>query len=137
MWNLHRSKTRAQTSKAVDDILGHLSGQDVDVGIERLTDGIELGHHLSAVLNLKERSDDYWLVLGYDHDKSLVLDLPGGKRHLGETSLEGAIRETEEEMSLVWDASWVVNALGGRKGCNRYFMLHPPQPFLNDSPTDR
>eukprot|EP00536_Pseudo-nitzschia_multiseries_P005518 jgi/Psemu1/285832/fgenesh1_pg.103_\ len=127
--------------------------------IERFTDGIELGHHLQSVLaltttttnnsNNNKRStssnddddddDCWWFVIGYDDHKSIMLDLPGGKRHLGETSLEGAIRETEEESSLTWDASWVVDVLSSRKasydGGNRYFLLHPPQSFL-DTLTD-
>lgn len=132
LWNLHRSKTRAQKGSAVDEILGHLSNQDIDAvkDPEKFTNGIELGHHLLSVLSLSGRSDDFWFVMGYDDHKSLELDLPGGKRHLGETSLEGAIRETEEETSLLWDASWVTGVLQSTKrsdGGNRYFVLHPPQ----------
>jgi 8-oxo-dGTP pyrophosphatase MutT (NUDIX family) len=91
------------------------------------------------VLALTSRSNDSWLVMGYDDHKSLELDLPGGKRHLGETSLEGAIRETEEETSLVWDASWVTTALQSKKrseGGNRYFVLHPPQSLLDHQTDD-
>ena len=142
LWNLYRSKTRSQTSQAVDEILAHLSDQDIDAihDIERFTNGIEMGHHLLSLLTLTDRSNDSWLVLGYDDNKSLMLDLPGGKRHLGETSLEGAVRETEEEMSLVWDASWVVSALQSQKksdGGNRYFVLHPPQTFLENLTDDQ
>jgi hypothetical protein len=141
LWNLYQSKTRAQKSSAVDEILGHLSNQDINAAHdpERFTDGIELGHHLLSVLALTSRSNDSWLVMGYDDHKSLELDLPGGKRHLGETSLEGAIRETEEETSLVWDASWVTTALQSKKrseGGNRYFVLHPPQSLLDHQTDD-
>jgi hypothetical protein len=154
LWKLSQSKTRSQTSQALDKIFLHLSGQGIDTNIinddnniERYTNGIELGHHLSSLLNLtdvtsNQRYDgndadadanantngDYWLVLGYDDTKSLMLDLPGGKRHLGETSLEGAIRETEEEMSLIWDPSWVVQTVQGKKKSdlgNRYFFISP------------
>ena len=132
---LQRSKTRSQTGQAVDEILGHLSNQDIVVGLaEEFTGNIELGHHLLSVLGLTSRSKDeeFWLVMGYDDRKSLELDLPGGKRHLGETSLEGAIRETEEETSLMWDASWVRGVLQSNKRSavgNRYFVLHPPESF--------
>ena len=139
--NLYRSKTRAQTSSAVDEILGHLSNQDINEAHdpERFTDGIKIGHHLRSMLALTNRSNDSWLVMGYDDHKSLELDLPGGKRHLGETSLEGAIRETEEETSLVWDASWKTAELQSKKrsdGGNRYFVLHPPQSFLDHQTDD-
>jgi hypothetical protein len=153
LWKLCQSKTRSQRSQALDEIFVHLSGQDidnniinVDNNIERFTNGIELGHHLLSLLNLTDGTNqrycadadansnvDYWLVLGYDDAKSLMLDLPGGKRHLGETSLEGAIRETEEEMSLIWDPSWVVQTVQGKKKSdvgNRYFILHPPSSSL-------
>lgn len=142
LWNLHRSRTRAQTGQAFDEIFGHLSAQDIDAifDAERFVDGIEMGHHLVSLLALTGRSDDFWFILGYDDQKSLTLDLPGGKRHLGETSLEGAIRETEEESSLVWDASWVTNVLHSRKpsdGGNRYFVLHPTQSFLENFAKDQ
>jgi len=140
LWKLHRSKTRSQTSQAVDEILCHLSGQDISAvsDVERFSNGIEIGHHLLSVLTLTDKSDDSWLVIGYDDHKSLMLDLPGGKRHLGETSVEGAIRETEEESSLVWDPSWVVDVLECQKASNRhnrYFLLHPPQSFLENLKT--
>mmetsp|Transcript_33579 Transcript_33579/g.79183 ORF Transcript_33579/g.79183 Transcript_33579/m.79183 type:complete len:501 (-) Transcript_33579:327-1829(-) len=141
LWKLYRSKTRSQTSQAVEEIFGYLSEQDIDAvsNVERFTDGIELGHHLVSLLALTDKSDDFWFVIGYDDHKSLQLDLPGGKRHLGETSLEGAIRETEEESSLVWEPSWVLGALEGKKaseGGNRYFLLHPPQSFLDTMAND-
>jgi hypothetical protein len=144
LWSLQKSKTRAQTREAVDAILDHLSQQQ-DLGLdapERFSGGtVELGHHLSSVLGLTmgntASEDDFWFVMGYDDGKSLELDLPGGKRHLGETSSEGAMRETREETSLVWEASWVTRALQGKKsdGGNRYFVLcPPPESFAEVSP---
>ncbi len=136
LWNLLRSKTRAQKGQAVDEIIGHLSNQDIELGYaEEFTGRIDLGHHLSSVLTLKGRSKEaeFWFVMGYDDRKSLELDLPGGKRHLGETCLEGAIRETEEETSLKWEASWKKGELQSKKRSeagNRYFILYPPESFL-------
>lgn len=140
--NLQRSKTRAQRGQAVDEILGHLSSQGVEVGqSEEFKGSIEVGHHLSSVLALTARSKDeeFWFVMGFDDHESLELDLPGGKRHLGETALEGAIRETEEEASLVWDDLWVKTVLQAKKFAergNRYFILNPPESFVADNRLD-
>lgn len=140
--NLQRAKTRAQTGQAVDEILGHLSSQGVNVGqSEEFTGSVEIGHHLSSVLALtvRQKDEEFWFVMGYDDRKSLELDLPGGKRHLGEAALEGAIRETEEETSLLWDDSWVKSVLQSKKSSergNRYFVLHPPEKFVDDYRTD-
>ena len=139
---LEQSKTRSQTGQAVDEILGHLTSQGVDVGqSEEFTGSVKIGHHLSSVLALTARSKDeeFWFVMGYDDRKSIELDLPGGKRHLGETALEGAIRETEEETSLVWDNEWVKRVLQSKKSSergNRYFVLHPPESFITEHRTD-
>jgi hypothetical protein len=37
----------------------------------------------------------------------LTLDLPGGKRHLGESTLRGVIREVEVECSLAMDYEYL------------------------------
>ena len=77
--------------------------------------------------------------MGFDDHESLELDLPGGKRHLGETALEGAIRETEEEASLAWDDLWVKTVLQAKKFAergNRYFILNPPESFVADNRLD-
>lgn len=121
---------------------------------------IKLEHHLTSLLTLTQEhrhqkhkhnnhtNDDsagagdddemYWFVFAYediDKDKrQWTLDLPGGKRHLGETALEGAIRETQEETSLCWDASWVRDSLRGTRARNDhfncYFLLNPPLPDI-------
>jgi len=81
----------------------------------------------------------YCLVLGYDDRKEeshhstphWSLDLPGGKRHLGENTLEAAIRETEEETSLVWDKNWIRDQWRGDGPSgfmNQYYLLSPPPP---------
>ena len=65
------------------------------------------------------------------------VDLPGGKRHLGETSWEGATRECEEECSLQIDFSWVHGEprKSSRKADegNVYYMLRPPTDLMMDS----
>jgi len=43
-------------------------------------------------------------------------NLPGGKRHLGETTLQGVIREVEEECSLQIDYDWLVDNVPKRYG---------------------
>jgi hypothetical protein len=114
---------------------------------------IELGHHLTSLLCLKtapnddQESEYWWLTLVYDDTKpfskrrKFTVDLPGGKRHLGESSLDGAMRETEEETSLVLDESWVVGPpVTSRKKdaqLNTYFMLSPPfQDVMDDMTSD-
>jgi hypothetical protein len=121
---------------------------------------IELGHHLRSLLYIQQPnrrspnqrseppSSEHWMTIVYDDGiipprrnnntsstgsntrRKIVVDLPGGKRHLGETSLKGAIRETEEECSLIVDESWVKGppVMGGTKDerLNIFFMLQPP-----------
>ena len=86
-----------------------------------------LNHHLSSLLGLRQtknegEDDVHWLVMGYYSDWGL--DLPGGKRHLGETSWEGAVRETREEISLSIDDSWNVKDTAAEE-CNVYYVLDP------------
>ena len=78
--------------------------------------------------------EDYMLIYGFDdstdEEIKLELNVPGGKRALGETSLQAAMRETEEEISLRWTESWIWRAYQNQKDpslkMNRFFMLHPP-----------
>jgi len=79
-----------------------------------------MGHHLTSLLwllqddkqpTMKSSSNNvkYIIVMGYiDSSTAMELDLPGGKRHLGETTLQGVIREVEEECSLQIDYDWLV-----------------------------
>ncbi len=67
----------------------------------------------------------YLMVMGYvvigdgnDDGILLTLDLPGGKRHLGESTLSCAIRETEEECSLIIDEMWLSDMVHVRYGGN-------------------
>ena len=75
---------------------------------------IKMGHHLRALLPLFKKLHNsgrprYVMVIGYiDGPTEFELDLPGGKRHLGESALEGAVREVEEECSLQIDKKLMV-----------------------------
>jgi hypothetical protein len=135
-----------------DQIVAHMTQQNVPIPHEETREGVELklGHHLDALLQLtsssKEEDDsttssNYWLLYG-DDDSSCTdaapasvmfeLNIPGGKRHLGETCLQAAIRETQEETSLIWDERWIVQEYQNHhhpfEKINRYYMLHPPDP---------
>ena len=99
---------------------------------------IKMGHHLASLLWLfqshksvrqKQKKQQqphdgnvdmqYIMVLGYvDSPNAIELDLPGGKRHLGESTLEGAIREVEEECSLLIDQEWFASQVSERYGGN-------------------
>ncbi len=113
---------------------------------------IELGHHLMSIMSLLDA--DARRREGLDHHQKYIfvimtkrerkgrsnnnngskvvleIDLPGGKRHLGETTWECAIRETEEESSLCIDETWLVDdgtpMVDGDQAVNAYFMLEPP-----------
>jgi len=144
LMKLDQTKTRSQIHLAQDEIVQLLINQGIP--IEPETHEIKLQHHLSAFLGLfKDRNrqqtnegnqDSSWhcLVLGFDDTKGTPrphwsLDLPGGKRHLGENTLQAAIRETQEEMSLVWDADWIRDEWRGKGRSdfvNLYYMLSPP-----------
>ena len=48
------------------------------------------------------------MAMGYvDCPYLLTLDLPGGKRHLGESTLRGVIREVEEKCSFAIDYEYL------------------------------
>jgi hypothetical protein len=116
----------------------NVQGMDVQ-GLERIV----LGHHLKSLLmTFKNQKEDCFLLAIAYRDESnengsttIQLDLPGGKRHLGESSFDCAIRETMEETSLLVDATWQVGENhqplnNTQKGdfCNVFYDLHPPVP---------
>ena len=99
---------------------------------------VKMGHHLVTLLRIlegrKKKKDQnnksHWMVLGYKTGpETWELDLPGGKRHLGESTSDCAIRETEEECSVAIDPKWIsgdqVNALHDGE-CNVFYMIEPP-----------
>ena len=64
----------------------------------------------------------------------LELDLPGGKRNLGESTWDGLVRESQEETSLRLDSSWIMEDRQPLKTTservNIYYQLWPPSlPF--------
>ena len=150
---LHRSKTRHQIQSAQDELEQHLVNQGVPLQPD--ANEIKLQHHLSSLLWLTKDLQTngsrtqptnccwYWLVIVFDNTNQTQhphwsLDLPGGKRHLGESSLEAAIRETEEETSLIWDAQWIREERRGRRpsdSVNRYYMLSPLDDDTRDAST--
>lgn len=145
---LHGSRTRSEKEAAQEEVTQLLSAQGVPVEMGHTE--IKLQHHLSSLLwLLKERQEQrrapldekeswYWLVLIYDDSSTsqgvsrLSLDIPGGKRNLGESTLDAAIRETEEEVSLSWNNDWVYKKIRGQQSefMNMYFMICPPADHI-------
>jgi hypothetical protein len=151
LWQLCKAKTRAHKSQATNELMEHLGMQGVPTNTTDTSIGIELGHHLSSLLYITSRDSDadtaYWMTIVYDdtdRKKSpcWTFDLPGGKRHLGERSLEGAIRETEEETSLQIDGKWILEKDQPRKSSreddsfNAFYMIGPPSDMLMGAMTD-
>lgn len=140
LWKAKQSKTRNSGKQVRDELLGHMAEQGIDIHKESEREvELKLGHHLDSILQLipKPKGEErYWLIYGHDDSTeqkiSFELNVPGGKRHLGETSLEAAIRETEEEISLVWDERWITKQYQNNRNpsekVNRYFLLSPPDP---------
>ncbi|KAL3782202.1 hypothetical protein HJC23_001022 [Cyclotella cryptica] len=120
--------------------VGKVTGQDIE---------ILLGHHLSSLLyiianqcqnkTLSISSNQtiqlqYIMIIGYQEGTfKWKLDLPGGKRHLGESTLEGVIREVEEECSLRLDRKWMEDLVpleyGG--GADSYDRLNEPSSEIS------
>ena len=87
---------------------------------------VSIGHHLHSVLEIMRRQkmkEMFVMVLVEVRSSEFRLDLPGGKRRLGEDTFKCAIRETEEESSLD------VNSLQYEKNeytdqANSYFFIN-------------
>ena len=143
LWKYETAKTRDQSNKADYALRDGLSKQGVEhsVGEEANRCEFELGHHLVSLLHITKKDVDadsaYWLVMLQWTGTKYQVDLPGGKRHLGETSWEGATRECEEECSLQIDPSWVHGEprRSSRKADtgNLYYMLRPPADLMLES----
>lgn len=144
LWQYEMAKTRDQKARACQALLDNLVKQGIDQEHVDATE-IKLGHHLVSILHITRRDANndslYWLVMLQEssNNEYWVCDLPGGKRHLGEGAFESAIRETEEETSLVVDESWKVGdgepRIGRREAdqCNVYYTLSPPEDLLMQS----
>jgi ADP-ribose pyrophosphatase YjhB (NUDIX family) len=61
---------------------------------------------------VKGKNINYW-----------TLDIPGGKRYLGETALKCAIHETEEETSVILSEKWCTTNHCTDVNC--YFIFDP------------
>eukprot|EP00980_Cylindrotheca_fusiformis_P028597 scaffold22615_cov97-Cylindrotheca_fusiformis.AAC.3 len=143
-----------KTSATSPSIKSQIIQQGISLPKVRKRDRIEfeLGHHLDAFL-LKSRlkGEEKWLLVnGYirannenrtnDSTRSasnindltavaavVKLDISGGERRLGETSIQAAIRNSQEQgMRLVWDERWIVS-FEQINEC-RFYLLHPPLP---------
>ena len=134
--SLTKAKTRNARLNSAKHILNEIkrSGEELAEKAQASNNGGEmvngdefnfvLGHHLTSVLQIladksscKKNLLQYVIVIGYQNEPfNLTLDLPGGKRHLGETTLEGAIREVEEESSLQLNKKWFESRVSVRYG---------------------
>ena len=128
--------TESNASNGPDLLQQHLEEQGVPI----YADGeptIILGHHLKTILDIRKGKDEYILAMVRQTVKNdgiaFEIDLPGGKRHLGESSFECAVRETAEETSLIIDETWLVGdgtPLKSRAKSefgNVFYLAQPPQ----------
>lgn len=146
LWALAVAKTRGQTAVATLAVLDQMRRQGVSLEDDdnRKADdklpssrSIKMGHHLVSLLHITQREKNadsaFWLVMVESITSSeCTIDLPGGKRHLGESCFESAIRETAEETSLQIDQAWVVGEPRNSKhhDSDLFFMLQPPAHLL-------
>jgi ADP-ribose pyrophosphatase YjhB (NUDIX family) len=154
LWQLcDKARTREQKRQATKELMElYLGRQGVPTHTTNICEQIEMGHHLLSLLLITKDDSDadnaHWMILVYDNtsnrtNPSWTLDLPGGKRHLGERSFEGAVRETEEESSLQLDGQWMLDD-GPRRHSRKddishdyYYMMGPPSDLLMGAVTDK
>jgi NUDIX domain len=98
---------------------------------------VELRYHLIGLIRIisdsRSRNDankyKYWLVgvydVGTEIGKKWAIDIPGGKRHVGETTWECAEREMFEETSLPICSKWEIEEQRGndRDSMNMYYFV--------------
>lgn len=100
--------------------------------LEAADKGIVLGHHVESALAVFTDSpvSSYILALVYDEGEKLKIDVPGGKRNIGESSFECLVRESFEEVSLNISESWLCERSPrrghGMDSCNTYYLARPP-----------
>lgn len=143
-----RIKSKDDTGISSEDslLLQELQDQGVDLigddaDAPNTMPKIEIGHHLKTMMNLTSmKGKDNFIFTMITTNKSsnknvIKIDCPGGKRHLGETSFECAVRETEEETSLMIDETWLIGDDGIRNPVssrdhkergNVFFLARPP-----------
>lgn len=122
--SLLSAKTRARSNQVVSEMLEQLKDGGIDLqsaDASSDTSTIKLGHHLTSLLLLLQGKlkmmSGYIMVIVYDDGpKGLELDLPGGKRHLGETTLQSLVREVREETMIQLDEEWLSERLSSRYG---------------------
>lgn len=147
--NYLQSKKKANIDTDMLQKVAHeMTHQDIPITLSKNDDLIsnpdhlQMGHHLKSMLKIYSKEPQntkdpiYLFVIVEFDDHKFTLDLPGGKRHLGESSWEGAKRETMEESSLMIDESWIVgkterNEMNGFE--NLYYILEPPDLESMDS----
>ncbi len=121
--SLLSAKTRARSNQVVSEMFEQLKNggidlQSADASLDTST--IKLGHHLTSLLLLQGKlklMSGYIMVIVYDDGpKGLELDLPGGKRHLGETTLQSLVREVREETMIQLDEEFLSERLSSRFG---------------------
>ena len=76
---------------------------------------VSLGHHFATAggwvsgMFVGSGGEELWaLVMVQREAGGVVVDLPGGKRHLGEVALECALREAKEEVGIDFSGASVV-----------------------------
>jgi pyrimidine deaminase RibD-like protein/ADP-ribose pyrophosphatase YjhB (NUDIX family)/RNA-binding protein YhbY len=146
-----RKFSEKTNSRATDSVIKRLCQQGIPA---ETTDRVKVGYHLRSFLGISSDLDfvsdeTYWLVLVYrgthsNNRRCWIIDMPGGKKELDETTFECAIRETEEEMSLQIDETWKLEENPRQTRIfngNSYFFLAPPAEMLQspnlDIPAER
>jgi len=136
-----QQKTAPSSSSSSSSLIQQLQEQNVPVVINNQGQihrppKLKIGHHLKTMLKILQKrnmTNEYLLtiVAHNDQNHTFEMDLPGGKRHLAETSFACAVRELEEETSLVVDETWRDDdsSTTGRieeVPSDIYYLLRPP-----------
>lgn len=99
---------------------------------------IKIGHHLKTMLRIMKGQNNFiYTIIAKSPTKNggctLEIDLPGGKRHIAETSFRCCVRETEEETSLLIDETWLttgnrepIKSKSKFENGNAFFLARPP-----------
>ncbi len=129
--------------ESTDILLSNGNEMNLVVGISKKLEEFLEESKLAAI------EPKFVMVIGYiDGPTQYQLDLVGGRRRLGESTLEDALREVEEECSLKIDKGWMekrvskefggtsdksidpeglVKVLAPYNGVNAFFIVTRPQ----------